>query len=576
MRRLVLFAAFVSLGALPGSVLATEEPRWQEPVAGISTDVDFASVAQLNGSKPGGTVVAVGYDDKATPAKPVIYRMVGGVWGTDTLELPAGGTRLVDVVIGQNVAWAVGWHAPPPPPETRQPLVLKFVPDSPAPDPETGEPVAPPPVGQALGQAGGSWKPVDTTGAAAAGAITSVALSGDDAVFGTSSGEIYSLAADEQLTRIDLEPGGSALEPAGAEDPDTSETSQLMAPIVGVALNAPGSGFAVSGASPGSPSPGQIFKIASSATDAWTEPEAQDPVSISGARETPKVTVAASGAHAVAIDGKQVWERNFTGAWARKRLLGTLDGDALKDVAMVQSGDETVSVVLGYGTLPVFWTRKGSSDWSVRKQVTTTTKTLRGIAIESTDSMWAVGDDGTILRYPAPPPPPPPADDGGGGDGGDGGDSGSGSDGGSSTTDDTASDTSTADNSTTDQSSTAPQPSTRPASKAPEVIVDQPKPPPPPRRPGTRPRPKPRQLVSRVSVTRLGRSLVIKFRLAAPARIAVSARVGRRLVGTRRFRRLARGRHRVVLPYSGRRLPTKLKIVARARTKNRNANGGRR
>jgi hypothetical protein len=641
MRRLVAFAALVSLVALAGPAPAALPPGWEAPVAGIPSTVNFTSVAQLNGSR----VVAVGADTGTRDG--VVYRLVGGKWGADTVELPPSvDTQLLDVAIGDEAALAVGWKTVPGPlpveipvpgakaepadttgwgvdpggpdyvnpgttttgvnpdaPADSQPTVTPGEPPSlyqeQAPGPDGVEPAdvdvdgdnvsvdpaaptdrlplllrfeRPPPadgetaisIGEALGKPGGTWKPIDMSDYDAAGGITSIALSGDDAVIGTTSGRMYSLSALSELS----EPEPERIEfitPLARP-----ETNSALAPVVGVALESATSGFAVSGATSAQvPTAGEVFEITSEGDAAPDEQNRDDSVE---AREAPKRSIAAAGGQAIAIDSKQIWEKG-TGenpVWTRHALPASVANEDLLDVTIAPRPEGgPFAVVVGKRANPVLWTRSGSGDWSQPSLVTATTKPLRGVAVERPDSMWAVGDGGTILRFREPDPLKP----GGGGitrtpvatntGTGGGGTTGGTGDSGTGNSTDTSSQTSTESTSTT---STNQQSQTRqevaPGEKL-DVIVDQPRTP-PPARPQTPPRKPVQKLVTRVRVSRLGqRALVIKFKLAAPARVAVSARVGRKLVGRRAFRRLKPGRHRVVVRYSGRRLPTALKIVAR-------------
>lgn len=654
MRRLVAFAALVSLAAFSGSAPAALPAGWEGPVAGIPSTVNFTSVAQLDGSGAGGTVVAVGSDTGTR--RGVIYRLVGGTWGASAVEPSAVDTQLLDVAIGAEAALAVGWktgtvpaeepkadpdttgwidpggpdyvnpgnleeatgvnleapdpsqlapnpdalpslnqeQAPKPgtdqvqpedvdednvsidpaPSTDRLPLLLRFEPPPPA---EGETPVS---IGEALGKPGGTWKAVGTSAYDAAGAITSIALSGDDAVIGTTSGRMYSLSALS-------EPEAERIEFAPLERP---ETNSALAPVVGVALDSPAAdpqtkGFAVSGATSAQvPTAGEVFEIKSDGDGSWAERADQDHVDVVKASASPKRGIAAAAGHAVAIDSKQIWERTgAAGPWTRRSLPSALTSDDLLDVTIATPpASDPVAVVVGMRGTPVLWTRSGTGPWSMPLDVIVPgapIKTLRGVAVETTDSMWAVGDGGTILRYRVPDPLPPDggrttSTDGDGGDtSGDGGDTGGGGNTGGDTgtggdtNSQTSSQTSTT-TSTTQQSQTTQE--IAPGEKL-DVIIDQPRTP-PPARPRT-PRKPVQKLVTRVRVSRLGqRALVIKFKLAARARVAVSARVGRKLVGRRQFRRLKPGRHRVVVRYRGRRLPTALKIVART---GRPRNGGR-
>jgi hypothetical protein len=71
------------------------------------------------------------------------------------------------------------------------------------------------------------------------------------------------------------------------------------------------------------------------------------------------------------------------------------------------------------------------------------------------------------------------------------------------------------------------------------------------------------RLVTNVTVKLARNKLIVTFRLRRRARVGVVAKRGNRVVGRRRMRTMKKGRVRIVLPFRGRKPPTKLEINAR-------------
>ena len=482
MRRLALLAALAATLAFPGA--ASAGLGWHDAGAGVPASVKLNDVART-----GDTVIAVGTD--TVTGEPVIYRRAGETWHRDTLAAPAG--TLVDVDAGPDGAFAVGYadHA-----------LLVHLP------------------GAAMSGAAQTWAPVP--GAETIGQLLSVGVSGTGGIAGNDAGGVH---------------------PFTAASVGSAATTRAGAPVNGIALTAPDTGYAVTN---GTALDNRIFKLKSG-------PTAESDLALDTAGQHVQ-SVAVLGSEQLAVDTGGFW-RVSNGAWTRTAIANSptlTDADLGPDVQAI------AGAIGGNGHV---WRRRHSTDgWSA--DPVAPGRPINGVAATGAEEIYAVGDGGTVLRYwrapdpasqpcncePAPGPAPGPAPS-------------TGSTG-------TASTTTTSGNTTT--TTTPPQQKGDPTI----YVVERN----PPKKRG-KPRRRHRRLLDRVKVRRLKRRLIVSFRVRARARVAIAAKRGRRVVSRSRSRAMRPGRRRVVLRFKGK-PPTALRIVVRplpakkARGRTRGGNAG--
>ncbi len=493
--RLVLLAAVAGSLLAPGT--ASAGLGWHDASTGVPDAATLNDVAVL-----GMGLVAVGKEtvtvtDEAgvekTEVQAAIYRLVDGAWQRDVLTDSPGEPilgELVEVAGDGATAWAVGMRGD----DTPQPLLVK--------------PAAAP----------GAWEAVPV-GDKPVGRPLSVGVSSAGAWVGDDRGQLWPLT------------GGTV----GATPTKTARD----AAIHGLAVAADGTGVAVAD---GKSTDARIFNFGPAAPLAGPAPALPDTADQS------LVAVARQGTTALAVDTTGYW--TFDGqAWTRSTSgLGT-GTRQLTDLSLASGIHALAGKVGADGHV---WRRTGTSQsWSSAK--VTDGAAINGIAAISNIDVWAVGEQGVVVRYHNKPDPQPECsvncgggDTGGGGTGGEGG-GGGGTGGGTD---------STATSSTRDNTTTAVPPA---KAGDPTVYVVEPER--PARKRGGKRR-KPARLLDRVKVVRRTRSLLVSFRLRAPARVAVSARRGRALVSRARSRKMRPGRRRVVLRFRGK-PPTALRIVVR-------------
>lgn len=527
-----------------GETCPDGSPCWHEASAGLTDKVDLEAVAVGDD----GAVLAAGSEREADAAtgKAAIYRYAGGEWHPEKIDgVEAPSSSIAGLAFGNGLALAVGEA-------DGGPLLLVYE------DGEDGEK--------------GAWGLADVdVPETMTSPLTSVAASGNVAYAGDASGVVHRIAAD-----------------AGGEPKIVQVTGGTLGdrPVNGIALLGPGAGFAVSDRPLGSlafgtqPLPvyslrqttvagqdveaaGQELEVSDDVHRYTLMPELANTASAGSADLS--AVAAATGATTVAIalerQGGGYWQPT-TGTGNSWRRVGQLPKPAAADTVTANSvsmpgttltGTAVAGTIDGKGTV---W-RRGAT-WATDGDLTAAGSPLKGVFGIGADETWAVGASGTALRrYADPPPPPePPTGDGGSGPGGDGGTGGNGSTGGGSTGDG-------AQASAAGAPSSPPSSGTRPAATTPKIeyVVDQ-------LRPCTT-----RRLVSRVRVratrargkrSRRARGrLVVSFRLRRAARVTISAKLGKRTVGRTRTRKLKRGARRLVVRYRARRVPSRMRILAR-------------
>jgi len=519
MRALAATLALTLAAAVP----AAAAPAWHDAEAGVPAAVAFRDVVA-----GAGTLIAVGTEAPAVeggPAVPAIYRRAAGGWWRDATPLPAaasGGGELRAVAVSAAGAWAVGsWSDG----TASYPLVLRLA------GAELG------------GGAVATWNEVAAPELSALPLAVALAdvppAAPEDPP--TATGAIG--AADGRVHRLSDAPAGVALGPGLA--PDVGGAG----PVTGVSVAGDGAGYAVAD----EPLTGRprFFAFDAAATALESQPAlSADAVGMRG-------VASLGGTRAVAIDGARYWETDGT-RWTRATNATGFGATSVPaDAAIADVGGMTLYAIAGTNAgAGAVWRRTGAGVWERDDAIA---PRLNAVAIDGAGELWAAGDGGRLLRRwdkPAPPPQPdPPADP------------------------DQPADP-------PDEGSTPPAPASEPApapaeepepapaaaeepAPAPAIEVSQPPPPPADDREPARPRRK-RPLLRKVVVrTARNGDLIVTFTLARAARVALEARRGQKLVGSTRARTLRAGRRQLVLRYSGRKLPTKLKIIARPAGQNK-------
>lgn len=517
---LALALAAAGSGADAAAGAAAGEAVWADAGAGVPPSVDLMGVAASAGAV---TVVGRGEDGApaiwrrepppAEPGEAAAATVRFAAEGAETL--PQRGA-LVAVAAGPSTTWAAGWQESAT--GVREPLLLRW--DA------AGWRTAPAPPG--------------------ASALRALALAADGALLtADGSGRAYRLSPAAGAAWVALEPA-----PAG-----------LDGPLAGLA---PGGALAVAESGAAGP-PGAVFAV----TDAGLRREPLLPAAGAGALVA--IADAAGTAPALAVDGPGpcsgpdptqmptpgTWRR-IDGSWQRRAdLLAVRPARA----CAVATAAGVTFVVGEHGDAPAVWQREDSGFFARHDGLPGAR--LNAVAAAGARDAWAVGDDGTVLRYAVPPPPPPP-------------------------------------------------PSPPPPPPPPPAPAAEPSPPPAPAAPAAEPSPTtpadgsgpgaepaparggsagapaarpdgatstspgrerptrgssvpariaPRLLLGLRVTPRAGR-LLLRFRLRGTARVTVIARVGRRVVG--RSSRVLRSGHRVVtVRYRGRRRPTRLQLSVR-------------
>ena len=458
---------------------------WHDAGAGAPAGVTFSDVAVL-----GAEVIAVGSETTGTEGQTAIaiYRLTGGAWLRDPVLDSDGAPRagqLNAVAANASKAWAVGVAE-------GKPLVLELAAPSATSRTWTAVPDLPTDMGAPL----------------------AVSLSATGGLIGDDAGKVWRVS--------------------GADVADEPVTTTTEAPVTGVSAGAGGAGTAVTEAPAMTPRIFNVDPLSPLAIPALAVPQADVP---------PLRAVATRGTVALAADETGYWElRNQ--AWQR----ASAPGDGAIQLADVSLGSGVQALAGSVGADGHVWRRSGSTDTWTRETVATGAA-INGVEAVGTEDVWAVGENGVVMRYwHKPDPPPQPCGCEGGGSGG-----GSAPPSGGGAPAPSTSHTASSPNQTT--TTTPPRRAGDPVI----YVIEKAKP--KPKRKG-RSKKRRARLMYRVAVVRRGKRLIVSFRLRARARVAIAAKRGRAVVSRARTRTLRKGRRRIVLRFKGR-PPTALRIVVR-------------
>jgi hypothetical protein len=523
----------LTVPAVAGAETPVDQPLgWYDGGADAPGTVEFRSVAALHTASAGDVVVAVGRDTLSKRA--VIYRLAGGAWHQDAIAAAGANSCLDSVSVTDTAAWAVGSQGGGCGlgDQPGRALILRF-------PVESGPIAAAPPADDDSTTTTSSsttsttstttttppddWRIVD---AGAMGPLASVSLSGAAGYIGARGGSIYAVHDAPQLdaTLVESKPGTDAVAAVAA---------------------LPSGGFAVGDSAPATGL--RIFNIDSNGATAAPAQTSVPLAAVAALGDSAAIAVEAPTACADGAARPAYWYRTG-GLWQRA------GGDAASFPAGSEprgasmAGTSTSATEAIAGASPG---AGGSCEGSVWLRTANPASAggwnradglgapLNGVAVISREQIWTAGERGTILHF-HDPPAPPPADDGtkeppvetpppGGGD---------------------------------PEPAPAP-PAGPPAPPAPTVTVEQPPAAPAPAPCTTKKTRLPQRLVSDIRVKVKRGKLLVSFALATRAKVTIQPRSHGRLVGTSRALLLEPGRHRVTVPYRGKRPPAELRILAR-------------
>lgn len=496
-----------ALALLPGLAQAAGTPVWQDAQAGLPATVTLNAVAASNA-----IVVAVGADGDV----PVAYRLADGAWMRTELAAPGTTGALTDVSVDAfGRGWAVGWQRAAPDAPARA-LVESLAPD-------------------------GTWTPVSVGDTPA---LTAVAAAPDHAFTGDAAGVIRRLDADGLGAPLSWIAPGSAT---------AVRSLALTTGLSAIAGGTPSSGAPASTALLDvNGSNNRVSQAPAVPSDAGAEI-----VAVAALPDGRRIALDGTACGAPASGAPGAWLPDpSSGAWRRDAAFPTGSTARACDVTLTSAGDALVAG--SFDGKAAVW-RRSSAGWARADGLAP--GELRGIAATA-DGAWAVGVQGTVLRFGVPPAPPAPdpgpkpdpqpqpdpqaesprSDSGGGAPSGD-------------QPADAAPTSGSGEGDATQPSASSPPvvTVTVQAGLAREPVAT-----------GRRPQSQPvRRMLSRLAVRRLkGGRLQVRFRLRLPARLEVRALRGTRVVG-RASRYLRAGARQLIVPYRGNKPPTRLDIVVR-------------
>jgi hypothetical protein len=542
----LLAAAALAFAAGPAGAEETTEPEpnpappeptlpqhWFDGGADAPESVDFNAIAALH-TATGDAVVAVGRDTELKKA--VVYRLAGNEWRQDEISASVGlaeDSCLTSVSVTQGAAWAVGSQGGGCGGEDADgsALVIRF--------PVEAESLTAPPVEEQ----GQSWRAVEVTGMTS---LQSVSLAGTQGYVAAADGSIRAVTdgAVPTLTTVESKPS--------------------TATLAGVAAHGSG-GFAVGDSAPASGV--RFFSLDSASATAAPSTPASTPLS-GVAALGPDAAVAPERPVACAAGGPQptYWYRK-SGLWQRAAsdAASFPPGSELRAASIAPATGGATEAIAGAAPSPdgsdcagIVWFRTSNpSEPGGWTRTDPLGAPLSGVAVVDSQQMWAAGEEGTILRYDTRPPVKPPVEEkpppGG------------------------TEQPPTGGNEQQTQTVTETSAPSADSTPTPQVVVNQPPPAPAPAPPPCKNEAatEPSRLVTGVKVSVQRRRLIVRFVLAGRAKVTIQPRTRGRLVGRVRALVLEAGRHAVAVSYRGKKPPTQLRIVARAKPKS-NCNQGER
>jgi hypothetical protein len=544
----MVVAGVVALATAPAAAAQEQRPlAWFDAEAGVPATVDFADVAAS-----GSTLIAVGSekDEAAGVDGAAVYRWDGATWTREQIAAAPPGSTLTDVAVNGAQAWAVGTQ--PDSQGGASPLVLRL--------------------------ASGGWVPPAAT--LPDFEPTAVAVHGAKALVGARDGTLHTFNAD------------------GTGAP-TKQEPVAAGPINDLSLFGEGLGFAVADFEAALPGPSPLLGP-NSVRIYSLKPQAEPDYAAASA--TPGVhmkgVAAAGNVGAVAVDDTlATWHANSEGNWIQDGVVaaGALNAVAALpelDAAGTPTGYLTEMLVgsAGETASAAIWQRRRWKHHDGAWQPATSPAgagPLTGVAITGPESAWAVGVDGTVLRYWRKP----------------------------ATAEEIEAERLRLAAEEEERQRRAAEEAERqrlaeeeqlrreaeeeeaerlrqeelarqqqeqaPAEEQAAPPAEEPPPPPPPPAPPERDRfsfngvvvddstaPRPgapdtgQRLLKDVKALRKGHRLIVSFRLTATARVALTAKRGRRVIARTGMRTLRRGRRTLVLRYRGK-PPSSLKVVVR-------------
>jgi hypothetical protein len=394
----MLIAGLVALAALSVSAAsaATQVVGWQD-LSDSDASITFNDVVATDQH-----VIAVGTANAGTAGESAVIRhRAAGAWVIDTIAFPdvaPSASRLTAIAIGSGSAWAVGSYTTP---SGVRPLLAR--------------------VGSLAGLTGAApvtWTVRDDTELPTQiGTPTAVGMHGGIGVIGDNRGQVFAFGDSGGPVTI-----GLASNQASQPDPSqSSEDGAVLHPAInGVSVYSDGEGFAVTDSDGTANNSIRIYRVVvnNSSTlptaalrpivDTSTDSANANLVSVAATRATDGITIEGTGAEPT------YWKAgaSATGSWTRVTTepgtTGPFDGAGLNDASIVGVGGSARYAIAGSydaddpDNKGAVWRFTGSAwtrDDLAEKLDEPAFPAMNGVAIVSSDDIWAVGGGGKIVRY---------------------------------------------------------------------------------------------------------------------------------------------------------------------------------